>query len=82
MSFTVIDYLMKQPGSIVRGETLFRADGSVAGYYEWGRWTACPLPEEMRNYKLGVGRAIPSLLCEKDLTNAGHTALDGLIRRL
>ncbi len=73
---------MSPSRSLVHGEKLLRADGSVAGYCEQGRWTACPLPEEMRNYKLGVGRAIPSLLCEKDLTNAGHTALDGLIRRL
>lgn len=68
----LIDFLKTKEGYYIRDDTyLIRPDNSVAAEYKKGGWITRPLQEEMVDYNLQCGRAFPSKLVERDLTNPG-----------
>ena len=65
------DFLAKQIGYRVIDDYLMRPDGSIVGERQNGSWVTKPTQYEMSNYTLFSGRGLPSLLCDRDLTNPG-----------
>ncbi|MEK6946088.1 MAG: hypothetical protein AABX32_00620 [Nanoarchaeota archaeon] len=69
---TLVDFLREQPGYFVRANYLLRPNGSVAAEFRSNVWRTDPTEREFFVYLLECGRCIPSLLCDRDLTNIGH----------
>lgn len=69
---TLADFLKEQPGYRLRGSYLLRPNGSVAVEFLYAGFRSNPTEKEFFMYMVYCGRCLPSLLCERDLTNMGH----------
>ena len=71
MQEKLIDVLKKLDGYHIEGNYLKRPNGTIAAELKDKRWETYPLQNEMIYYMSHCGRAYPSLLVDKDLTNPG-----------
>ncbi len=67
----LVDYLRECSGYYHVDHLVRRPDHSVAAELIGDKWRTYPTSNEFREYMYSCGRGLPSLACERDLTNPG-----------